>query len=101
MCLRPHARNRFQGWGNPLNIRTYELLLELQVTVNSINVKVDKLMSEQDELNTDVANLVAAVAAVSAEIDALKAANPALDLSALEAAIGSVQALAPAAPPAT
>ena len=68
------------------------------------------IMSQQDEVNADVQAITAAVAdlgtavtAVQAEIDALKAANPALDLTALDAAVASltpavtaVQGLAPA-----
>ena len=51
-----------------------------------------------------MANLGTAAAAIQAEIDALKQANPALDLSGLDkaaadlsGAVSSVQALAPSA----
>jgi outer membrane murein-binding lipoprotein Lpp len=63
-----------------------------------LHAKVDALMSQQDEINTDVTELQAAVTAIADEIAALKAANPALDLSGLEGAVAAVQALAP--PPA-
>ena len=81
-----------------MNLQILAALGVIAQALIDIEAKVDKLMSEQAELNTDVANLVAAVAAVSAEIDALKAANPAIDFTGLETAIASVQALAPAPP---
>ena len=74
-------------------------IADIQRTVHTINAKADRLMSQQDEINQDVAELTAAVAAIAAEIDALKNANPQLDLSGLEAAVAAVQALAPPAGP--
>ena len=69
-------------------------------------------MSQQDEIFSDVAAIQAAVAtlgddaaAIQAEIDALKNANPALDLTGLASAVASlgtsvssVTALVPAPP---
>jgi hypothetical protein len=58
-----------------------------------INLKLDVLMSQQDDINADVTTIEAGVtalgtaaAAIQAEIAALKAANPALDLSGLDKA---------------
>lgn len=85
-----------------------KVLAQLQV----INEKLDVLMSQQDDINADVtaieagvAGLGTAAAAIQAEIDALKAANPALDLSGLDKAAadlnGAVSGItAIAAPPA-
>jgi predicted negative regulator of RcsB-dependent stress response len=67
------------------------------------------LMSQQDNIDADVLALTGAVdtltasaAAIVAEVAALKAANPALDLSALDAAVAglspAVQAIADIAP---
>lgn len=76
-----------------------------------INKKLDVLMSQQDDLNTDVqaiqqavTDLGAAATSIEAEIAALKNANPALDLSALDAQVASlkdaVTAVGAIAPPA-
>ena len=79
----------------------------------TINKKLDVIMSQQDDLNTDVqaiqqavTDLGTAAASIEDEITALKNANPALDLSALDTAVGSLKTAvsgvsAIAAPPAT
>lgn len=66
--------------------------------VNSANRKLDVLMSQQDELNSDVqavqqavTDLGTAATAIEAEIAALKAANPALNLTALDAQVGALK----------
>jgi predicted nucleic acid-binding Zn-ribbon protein len=85
--------------------------LQLLQSLQALHAKVDILMSEQDQINADVttieegvANLGTAAAAIQAEIDALKAANPSLDLSALDKAAadltGAVTTVAAIAPPA-
>jgi hypothetical protein len=63
-----------------------------------LHQKVDIVMSQQDDINADVTELTTAVAAIAAEIAALQAANPTLDLTALKAAVDSAAALAPPAP---
>jgi peptidoglycan hydrolase CwlO-like protein len=75
----------------------YDLLI--YHTLQRIERKVDLIMSEQAEIDQDVAELNTAVTNIQAEIAALQAANPALDLSALQTAIAAVAAIAPAAPP--
>jgi predicted negative regulator of RcsB-dependent stress response len=57
-------------------------------------------MADQDKLNADVAELVAATTAISAEIDSLKTANPAVDFTGLDAAVASLQGLVPPPAPA-
>ena len=69
--------------------------------LQQINGKVDKLMSQQDEINADVTELDGAVAAIQAEIAKLQGSNPTLDLTALKTAVDAVAAIAPAAPPAS
>jgi predicted nucleic acid-binding Zn-ribbon protein len=84
--------------------------------INSVNRKLDVLMSQQDELNTDVQavqqavdDLGTAATDIEAEIAALKSSNPALDLSGLDAKVaalknavsGVTSIAAPAAPPAS
>jgi len=88
---------------------------QILAQLNTINLKLDVLMSQQDDITADVttieagvANLGTAAAAITAEIAALKVANPALDLTGLDkaaadltGAVTTVAALAPpAAPPA-
>ena len=79
-----------------------------QVTrlLNDIDRKVTALMAAQDDVNQAAAALVsltnslgtiagdlqAAVANIQAEIAALKAANPAVDTSALNAAVAGIAA---------
>ena len=58
-------------------------LADIQRTVRTINAKADKLMSQQDEINTDVAGLQADLTALSA--------NFAAELAALQAAVASGQ----------
>lgn len=65
-----------------------------------INRKADKIMSDQSHLDADVQALGAGLDAIEAEIAALKTANPAVDFTALDAAVARVQADAPAALPA-
>jgi peptidoglycan hydrolase CwlO-like protein len=73
-------------------------LADVLALLTEINGKLDTIMTEQNELDTDVANLQADDAAIATELAALKAANPALDFGPLEAAIAATASLAP--PPA-
>jgi prefoldin subunit 5 len=80
--------------------------------LNTINRKLDVLMSQQDDITADVQavqqavdDLGTAATAIEAEIAALKGANPALDLTGLDSAVASlktaVSGVAAIAPPAT
>jgi predicted negative regulator of RcsB-dependent stress response len=67
--------------------------------ITMANQKLDMLMSQQDDLTADVqaidqavTDLGTAASAIEAEIAALKAANPALDLSGLDSAVASLKA---------
>ena len=96
------------------NAQILTAVTRLASKVDVILTQIGILMSQQDDISADTAAIVqavtdlgTAVTAVQAEIDALKNANPALDLSALDAAVGSlqpavagVQGLVPPAPPA-
>ena len=88
---------------------------QILAAIRLANQKLDVIMSQQDDLTADVqivdqavTDLGTAATAIEAEIAALKAANPALDLTALDTAVGSLKtavsgvgAIAPpAAPPA-
>lgn len=66
--------------------------------LDKLTRKVDRLMSQQDEINADVAELQQADVNIQAEIAALQAANPALDLTALKSAADALSAIAPSAP---
>ena len=79
--------------------------------IGTINKKLDVLMSQQDDITADVqavqqavTDLGTAATAIEAEITALKNANPALDLSGLDTAVGAlknaVTSVAAIAPPA-
>lgn len=95
--------------GGPDVITNEQLWRSLQ----ELHQKADIIMSQQDDLNADetsidqsLANLGTAATDIQAEIAALKAANPALDLSGLDSrvaalatAVAGVSAIA--APPAT
>jgi hypothetical protein len=77
-------------------------LAEIMSAIAALTKKVDKLMSEQSHLDADVAALTAAISAVQTELANLKAqpTQPPLDFTALDAAVGNLQGLAPAAAPA-
>ena len=94
------------------NAQVLTAVTRLASKVDVILTQIGILMSQQDDISADTAAIVqavtdlgTAVTNVQAEIDQLKAANPALDLTALDAAVASlqpavagVQALAPAPP---
>jgi predicted negative regulator of RcsB-dependent stress response len=88
---------------------------KILAAIAALSKKVDALMSDQSHLDAQVAQIVAGVAAlntaatdIEAEIAALKAANPAVDFTALDAAVASLGSAVtavqaddqPAAPPA-
>ena len=73
-------------------------IADIQHVVHTLDANVRPLMSQQDEINADVAELQAADANILAEIANLQAANPALDLTALKAAVDATGAIAPPAP---
>jgi hypothetical protein len=113
MCVRLHALIRACGLSHGevtmwFGIVTHQDILN---AIGALNVKVNKLMTQQDDLNAaaqeieaDVAKQNTALAAIKAEIAALQAANPALDLSGLTAAVADLDtataAEEAAAPPA-
>ena len=85
---------------------------QLLAQLTTINKKLDVLMSQQDDITADVQavqqavdDLGTAATAIEAEIAALKAANPGLDLSGLDTVVGklktAVTSVAAIAPPAT
>ena len=91
-----------------------QVLAAVQLATRKIDTLLSEagiIMSQQDDLNADVqaigqavTDLGTAAAAIEAEIAALKNANPALDLSGLDSAVGSlkdaVSAVGAIAPPA-
>ena len=76
----------------------WAIAADIQRTVHVINAKVDHMSDQQAEIDADVAELQAADANIAAEIAKLQAANPALDLTALKAAVDATGAIAPPAP---
>ena len=71
----------------------------LAASVKTITTTLGKIMSQQDDITADAAAIETAIAALAAEIAALKNANPALDLTGLDKAVADLGALA--APPAS
>jgi uncharacterized protein YoxC len=76
----------------------FAVLADIQRTVHAVNTKAGQLMSQQDDLTADVQAIAAAVtslgdaaAAIEAEIAALRAGNPALDLTALDAQVAQLK----------
>jgi chromosome segregation ATPase len=83
---------------------------QLQQQLINLTAKVEKIMSQQDNIAADVATIEAGIAAIqsadaalataqqalSAEIASLKAAHPQLDLSGLDKAAADVTAAASA-----
>lgn len=75
---------------------------QLFKAINTINLKLDVLMSQQDNLDTDVQAIQAALvtladdtAAVGLELDALKAqvaANEPINLTGLDGAVATLKA---------
>ena len=75
---------------------------QLLKAITTINLKLDVLMSQQDNLDTDVQAIQAALvtladdtAAVALELDALKkqvAANEPVDLTGLDGAVATLKA---------
>lgn len=82
-----------------------EILQRLDVhtrMLHRIHQTLELLVSDQSHLDADVAELVSDTSAIEAEIAALKAANPAIDFSALDSAVSALNAVAaPEAPPAS
>lgn len=92
-----------QDWGGPVfGVTSRQLLQQL----HSLNAKVDRLMSQQDNIAADIATIEAGVAAIqasdaalataqqalAAEIASLKTVNPHIDLTGLDKAAADVTA---------
>jgi hypothetical protein len=77
--------------------KLWDFVLEQEEQITSLGEKLSVTQADLDALATAVAN---DVTAIQAEIAALQAANPNLDLSGLQAAVASLDATANPAPPA-
>ena len=77
----------------------FSQIADIQRTVHAINAKVNLMSDQQAEIDADVQELQAADANILAEIAKLQAANPALDLTALKAAVDATSQIAPPAAP--
>lgn len=79
----------------------FEGVADIYPWLEVINNKLEDILSNQDDLNTRVARLAAAVSAIATEITALQAqpGADALDWSALDAQLSALEAEeAPVAP---
>ena len=86
-------------------MRCIRPLREAVRLLRELNRKVDHLMAQQDDINAYAQAISTAVDGIAQDIADLKAANPALDLSALQASVDRLTALdaenpAPVEPPA-
>jgi hypothetical protein len=70
----------------------------LHQSLRSVHRKLGAIMSDQSDIDADVAALTSFVTDVEAEIASLKAANPTVDLSALDALVATVKGEDPGAP---
>ena len=77
----------------------FSQIADIQRTVHAIQTKVNHMSDQQAEIDADVQELQAADANILAEIAKLQAANPALDLTALKAAVDATSQIAPPAAP--
>lgn len=72
------------------NIRRCARILH---TLDEIDRKVGRIMTKQDDLNNLVARVDVAVAGIRQDIADIKAANPEVDLSALEERVAGLEGL--------
>jgi hypothetical protein len=73
-------------------------LADIKAALGIVIENEEHIMGDQEHLDADVAaveavvtDLAAATANIQAELDALKAGNPAVDFSGLDAAVASLQ----------
>lgn len=78
------------------------ILARIEQTLRSILTTLEVIVSNQEHLDADVAALGTATQAIADELAALKAqpGSETLDFSGLDAAVASVQGLAPVSEPA-
>jgi hypothetical protein len=80
----------------------HERLSRIEQGQSRLHRKVEIIMGKQDDLNNLVARIDTAVAGIRSDIEGLKADNPDVDFSALEARVQGLEGLDaeyPAAPP--
>jgi len=89
-------------WGRILWRRWWNLSAQVDHLAAQQHHMKETLVAAQSDIDAITAELGTALANIQAEIAALQAANPALDLSALQAAADALAAVAPPAdvPPA-
>ena len=76
----------------------FQTVMQQQQLLMQIMQTQEKIMSDQDTLTAYAASVETAVGIIAQEIQALQAANPALDWTAANTALSALQALEPAAP---
>lgn len=69
------------------------LLFRAQHSLERIERKVDRIMTQQEDLDAFVARIDEAVAGIRQDIADLKAANPAVDFTALEERVAGLEGL--------
>lgn len=73
--------------------RTRALLLHLTHLVHELDRKADTIMATQADLDALVARIDTATAGIRQDIADIKAANPGIDLSALEDRVAGLEGL--------
>lgn len=69
------------------------LLAGVQCSLEEIDRKVSRIMTQQEDLDAFVERIDAAVAGIRQDIADLKAANPAVDFTALEERVAGLEGL--------
>jgi TATA-binding protein-associated factor Taf7 len=68
-------------------------LRQAQCSLDEINRKVDRLMAQQDKANELTERLGKVTEGIRRDIEAIKAANPAVDFTALEERVSGLEGL--------
>ncbi|MCW2767555.1 MAG: hypothetical protein JWO11_3514 [Nocardioides sp.] len=97
---RHHYPDNYPVTHGELRHRLQELWDYVLEQSNTVSILGEKLSVTQADLDALATSIAADVSAIQAEIAALEAANPNLDLSGLQAAVASLDATANPAPPA-
>ncbi len=87
-------------WGRELWDRVWHLAAQYDHLSARTSTLETTMADQQAEIDTDVAAIGSAVTNIQAEIAALQAAQPQLNLAALDAAVAQLAAVAPAPAPA-
>lgn len=86
-------------WGRELWDAVWHLRAQYDRNEDRLDKMETTMADQQAEIDTDVAAIGSAVTSIETEIAALKAAQPQLNLAALDAAVAGLAAVVPAPAP--